>query len=588
MTDQIKKSLIKNSRVPGSANFSAFIKTTLHTSKHEIDEALSLLQASKDNWVQLGVRERIAILNNLIQDMATVKDQWVNSELKAKEIEAKTLGEAEEWGLVAVVFRALRIIRHSLVEILKNGQPKISGPIKTRPNGQVVASVFPQTFMDRIVFRGITAQVWMEPGVTIEETTANQAQVYKDKDHKGKVALVLGAGNASMLPVIDFLHKLFVEDQVVVLKLNPVNAHLGPLIEEGFRALIDKGYLRVVYGGIKEGSYLTNHPAVDELHLTGSDKTYDSIVFGPGYEGERRKASHAPLISKRFTGELGNVSPVIIVPGPWGKSDISAQAVQIATWQVMNAGFACLAPRVIVQHKSWPIRNELLKQIGKIFNHVDARKAYYPGAKDRHAAFLASHPNSQQFGSKNRDHLPWTIIPNVDPDNDSDICFKQEAFCSLFAETAIEAPSIHEFIGQAVEFANQTLWGTLNATLIIHPKSLKDPLISKAVDQAVANLRYGTLAINMFPFYSAYFMVCPWGAFPGHNSYNIQSGIGKTFNFLMFDRPEKSVIQGPFKKIDPMTVTSKRAYEFSKSLCNYELSPTLFKLSNLVWAALRS
>ncbi|MFC1505290.1 aldehyde dehydrogenase family protein [Thermodesulfobacteriota bacterium] len=514
MTNQIKKTLIKNSEITGSANFAALIKTTQNTSKHEIDEALSSLQASKDNWVQLGVRERITILGKIIQDMATVKNLWVNSELRAKEIKAKTLGEAEEWGLVAVVVRALRIIRNSLIDILKNGQPKISGPIKTRSNGQVVASVFPLTFKDRIVFRGITAQVWMEPDVTVKELSANQAKVYNNKDHKGKVALVLGAGNASMLPVIDFLHKLFVEDQVVVLKLNPVNAHLGPLIEEGFRALIGKDYLRIVYGGIKEGSYLANHPAVEELHLTGSDKTYDSIVFGPGHNGERRKADHAPLISKRFTGELGNVSPVIVVPGPWSKSDISAQAVQIATWQVMNAGFACLAPRVIVQHKSWSIRNELLRQVGEIFNQVDTRIAYYPGAKDRHATFLASHPNSQQFGSKSGDHLPWTIIPDVDPDNDRDICFKQEAFCSLFAETAIEAPNIQEFIEQAVEFANQTLWGTLNATLIVHPKSLKDPLILKAVDQAVANLRYGTVAINMFPFYSAYLMVCPWGGFP--------------------------------------------------------------------------
>ena len=45
MTDQIQKPLIKNSGVVGSANFSAFIKTTLNTSKHEIDEALSLPEA---------------------------------------------------------------------------------------------------------------------------------------------------------------------------------------------------------------------------------------------------------------------------------------------------------------------------------------------------------------------------------------------------------------------------------------------------------------------------------------------------------------------------------------------------------------
>ena len=36
----------------------------------------------------------------------------------------------------------------------------------------------------------------------------------------------------------------------------------------------------------------------------------------------------------------------------------------------------------------------------------------------------------------------------------------------------------------AVEFANRRLWGTLSATLIVHPQSLKDPQIAAAVDQA--------------------------------------------------------------------------------------------------------
>ena len=119
----------------------------------------------------------------------------------------------------------------------------------------------------------------MEPGVTSEETIANQASAYRKKDLKGKVALVLGAGNVSMLPVIDFLHKLFVELQVTIVKLNPVNAHLGPLMQEGFQALVDRGVLGFVYGGHMEGDYLCNHPVVEELHLIGSDKTFNFLMF---------------------------------------------------------------------------------------------------------------------------------------------------------------------------------------------------------------------------------------------------------------------------------------------------------------------
>ena len=66
-------------------------------------------------------------------------------------------------------------------------------------------------------------------------------------------------------------------------------------------------------GGARAGQWLCDHPAVDEIHVTGSDKTFDAIVFGVGEEGRRRKAAGEPLRSTEVCGELGNVSPIIVV-----------------------------------------------------------------------------------------------------------------------------------------------------------------------------------------------------------------------------------------------------------------------------------
>ena len=60
-------------------------------------------------------------------------------------------------------------------------------------------------------------------------------------------------------------------------------------MEEAFQPLIERGFFRVVYGGAEEGAYLCRHDGVDEIHITGSDQTYEAIVFGPGDEGRRRK-----------------------------------------------------------------------------------------------------------------------------------------------------------------------------------------------------------------------------------------------------------------------------------------------------------
>ena len=349
----------------GSPYFAELIQASRTSSVDTIDRLLSRLQGRKDEWVRLSIPERLSLLDEVRKDVYRLKERWVQAELEAKGIQAGTLPEAEEWVILATVFRALRKHRRSLVEIQARGRPQIPGRIVERPDGQVIAPVFPHEVSDRLLFRGVSAEVWMEPGVTAEEVLNTQAAAYRDQDRVGQVAFILGAGNASVLPVTDLLHKLFVELRVAVVKLNPVNAHMGPLMEEGFRALVERGFLGFVYGGVEEGAYLVNHPAVDELHLTGSDKTYEAVVFGSGPEGVRRKAERQPLVTKRFTGELGNVSPVIVVPGPWQPADIQEQAVQIASWLVANAGFACLTPRVIVQHQSWPGRGRLLDEVGR-------------------------------------------------------------------------------------------------------------------------------------------------------------------------------------------------------------------------------
>jgi acyl-CoA reductase-like NAD-dependent aldehyde dehydrogenase len=550
---------------------------------------LAILVDHKDTWVSLDIPGRITILDELIADVLKVAERWISTSTGAKGTGGDPMGEAEEWVLFATVLRNLRLLRESLKDIQKYGRPLVSGKFFTKSSGQAVAKVFPQNLFDKLMFGGVTGEVWMEPGNTVEDTKRKQAFTYQQKNYPGKVVLVLGAGNASAPQVIDFLHKLFVENSVVILKPNPINSYLGPLIEEGFQVLIKRGFLQVVYGSTEIGAYLSSHPAVDEIHMTGSDKTFEAITFGHAIDYSERQSKIEPVINKRFTGELSNVSPVIIVPGPWSKRDIQEQAENLATWLVVNAGFGCLTPRVIIQHEGWGYRQAFIEAISDVLKRVETRNAYYPGAKERHRIFLDEHPDALQFGDRSGDRLPWTFITNIDPKNKADICFRREAFCSLFAETAIKALSTVDFLERAVTFANHNLWGTLNATLIIHPNSMKDALIAEGIEHAIENLRYGTVAVNLFPYYSYHSMVLPWGAFPGYDIYDIQSGIGKVGNTLMFERPQKSVVRAPFRKlIDPLIVTKKRPNEFGRTLAHFEASPSLWKLPRLIWTALRS
>jgi acyl-CoA reductase-like NAD-dependent aldehyde dehydrogenase len=556
----------------------------------EMDQAIHALQEHKDTWVATTLQQRVSLLTKLIQNIASLAPRWVEICSQAKHLSPQLTGE--EWSMGPwPILRNLRLLRQSLLDIEAFGRPRIPGPVTTRDNGQVVAQVFPTNNYDRIFFTSMTAEIWMEPGVSAETLPQTQALIYQkgQAQQLGMVALVLGAGNVSSIAPTDVLYKLFVENQVVLLKMNPVNAYLGPLIEEGFQPLVEQGFLRVTYGGAKEGSYLCDHPGIEEIHVTGSDKTFDAIVFGPGSEGTRRKAEKQPLCSKRVTGELGNVSPVIVVPGPWSEADLRYQAEHIFSMLTTNAGFNCNATRVIITHKGWDQREALLNKLRELMAAQPARQAYYPGAQQRMQSFVEAHPQAERFGATDNGNLPWTLITDVDPKAEDDICFTTEAFCSLFAETALEANGVVDYIQKAVNFANEDLWGTLNVTLLVHPKSRKDPAASTAVEQAIANLHYGTVSLNYWAGTSFTLGCTTWGAYPGHAIDNIQSGVGVVHNTYMFSHPQKSVVRAPFKSTPTPPWFATRGQVLTKTfplLADFEAQPSPWKVPSIVLAAL--
>ncbi|HZC05305.1 MAG TPA: aldehyde dehydrogenase family protein [Ktedonobacterales bacterium] len=553
-----------------------------------MDAAIQTLQERKDAWVNISTRERIALIDRLISDFHAIQERWVAACLEAKGLAPDAPAAGEEWATGAyATLKHLRQLRTSLSEIERHGAPRIPGPVRTLPNGQVVAQVFPQTLYDQVFYSGVTAEVWQQPDVTVERLPQTMAVSYRNKS-AGRVALVLGAGNVSSIGPMDALYKLFVENQVVALKTNPVNAYLGPLIEEAFRSLIDAGYLRILYGSAAEGAYLCNHSGVDEIHITGSDKTFDAIVWGVGSEAAARKAARTPLLTKRITGELGNVSPVIVVPGPWSASDISYHAAHIASMLTNNAGYNCNATRVIIQHDGWAQREPLLHAVRDIFRNTPARPAYYPGSHQRYAAFTEAHPEAERFGEAHDGVLPWTLITGVDPQASDDICFTTEAFCALFAETTLAAGSVAEYIDHAVAFCNEQVWGTLSATLLVHPASLKDPAVAQAVERAIATLRYGSIGVNYWGGVSFALGVTTWGAFPGHALDDIRSGNGVVHNALMFDQPQKSVIRAKFRlaPTPPWFVTrGKVASSVFRQLADLEAQPSLTHVPGIALAA---
>lgn len=552
----------------------------------QLDAAVEQLSERRAAWVAVPPAARIGLIHELRRDVAAVADAWAGAVAEAEGLDPSEA--SEEW--IAgpyLVLRQLRLLGTSLRGIERRGAPRIPGPIITRPDGRVSARVVPIDRFDRLMYPRVSAEVWMEPDVSADELAQTQAIAYRHPDGGG-VCLVLGAGNVSSIGPLDAIDKLFVANRVAILKTHPTQAFLRPILEVALRALIRDGYLRIVDGGVEEGSYLANHPGVDELHITGSHQTYNAIVFGTDTEGEARRLLDEPIMHKPFSAELGNLTPVIVVPGRWTDAEIAYQADNLATMLTNNAGFNCTTPRVIITPAGWGLRHRFLNAVRARLAATRLRPAYYPGAVQRFDRFLGAHPEAELYGERDDGRLPWALITDLDPGARDDPCFTTEAFCGVFGELPLPSASVADYVERAVAFANESLWGSLNVTLIVHPASVRNPEVAAAVERAVADLRYGTVSINHWSALGFALGATPWGAYPGNARNEIRSGTGVVHNTLMFSRSEKTVVRAPFRAFPkPIWFGSHRtAARLARQLVRFEAHPSLLRLAAMLPRAL--
>ena len=555
-----------------------------------LDKKLQRLHDNADKWAKMPLSQKIEMGRRLMQTHKDVAQRQIQAAAKAKGLELDSPQVGEEWlGGPMITVRTIRGTMDSLEAIDKGLSPKLgANSVRVRQNGKVAAQVFPYDKWDGLLFKDFTAEIWMQEGVTRENLADTMGVFYKEENPEGKVALVLGAGNVASIGPLDVVYKLYAEGQVCVLKMNPVNEYLGEFIEEAFAEFIELGFLEVVYGGGDVGAYLCQHELVDEIHITGSDKTHDAIVYGVDDEASARKARDERLNTKRITSELGNVSPIIVVPGKWSESDLNFHAENMVSHLVNNGGFNCNAGRVIITHKGWAQRPAFLAAIKRAYKRTAQRVPYYPGARDRFATWVdANRDKAELFGISDAKYLPWALVSDVDAQDTENILFTQESFCGVQAETALEADGVADFIARAVDFCNERLWGTLSASLIIDPKT--ETRYAETLDKAIEDLRYGSVVINHWPALAYGFGQTTWGAFPGHTFDDIQSGIGVVHNTFLFDKPEKSVIRGPFRVFPKPAwfATNKQTHKIAEALLDFELNPSVKSLAKVLWPAVR-
>lgn len=504
----------------------------------QIDQALEDLVDGEKTWASLSLAARRGLLDAVRALTVRHATEWVDAAVGIKQLDPASPLVGEEWMSGPYSLAAgLGALSESLAKLDAGRSPLDDAEFGYAPGGRTTVKALPLNTFDQLLLSGFSAEVWLQPGIEKAEAIRSAGLAQRDPSCTNGVGAVLGAGNIFSIAPLDTIYELYANNRVVALKLNPITDPLLPVLTKVLAPFIAVGAVRILTGGAETGTYLVRHKLVDHVHMTGSALTHDAIVFGTGEEGARRKAADEPVLDKEMTAELGGVSPTIVLPGVWNKADIEFQANHVATQRLHNNGYNCVAAQVVVLPKRWAQRDEFIAAIRKAVNDAPARAAYYPGSDVRVATADASYPDAQHLGA----HGARVLV--VDP-ADREALLRTEYFGPVLGVIELDVPD-ENFAEEAVRVANDEFVGTLGVNIIAHPDTIKG--MGDKFDHLVEKLRYGTIAINAWTGVGYLTPTATWGAFPGHKRNDIQSGTGVVHNAFLLDRPERTVVRGPFR-----------------------------------------
>ena len=511
-------------------------------------ENLRDLAVLPQKWAKVDRLTRLFYLESCRLSLQRLAAYWMNEEAALRGHSPTSDAGAESWLLSLVpVARTLRYLEHGLQS---GGRPWVPS-VRHRIDGRSIARIFPFGFHEALTFWGYRGQVW-----SVGSDFQGQ-EFSKAREESRGPALVLGASNVSSICLTDALCKLFCENRPVVCLIPRRLAPLAPVFGEIFHPLVRDHHLQFVVGGAEEGQALLAHPMFETVHLTGAKETFDTIV------------SQNSFPDRTFTAELGCVTPLVITPGNWTFDEIRYQARHLASLLVMNGGYNCVTPQVIVMAANWPHKEQFLDSLRTELARVSRRDDLFPGAAEKRAEWRKLYPKGEAFG-------PRTLV-RLEAEADEPM-FAREAFCGMLGWVELQTSNLEEFFRESVDFCNNRLWGDLSCNLWVDNLTHRDKEVALA--HALTELRYGTVGVNVYTGVGFATAVLPWGSYRGGQS---DTGSGWVHNAFFFDRPEKSVLEGSFipSFVPPWYKPFPRLNEVGRALFELELNPSHKNLAKL-------
>ena len=548
----------------------------MNPSKIDIDRNISKLRVNSAEFLNLDKANLISMLEQTVDNIKTISYYWasLSSEKKGHLTKSK---EGEEW--IGGPFSCIYALQY-FIEYLQNDNGLDISKFDEKTKSY---KVFPTKNIEKLLFPFLEGEIRFGKNLNFNQINEYRGFANRFNNNKPKITLILGAGNVSSIPVLDALFHMIAHKSVIYIKLNPVNDYLLPIFTQVFEPFISRGFMIITEGDMEASKYLTEHEGFQQTHLTGSNYTYENIVYGRTLSDKERSLKTLPKINKKpITTELGNVTPIIVHPGNWSRAEIRHQAKKIVTAKLNNSGFNCIAAQVIVLPKHWKHTDKLKRDIKYYLKKVGDTTSYYPGANENLNDLLQTE-NYEQINNLSCS-TPF-LVSDLDLEKEYG---NKEVWSTALYFQELPYSTYENFCSKAVDYVNNELWGNLGVTVLIknHKKKTNQDILNTYIEE----LKYGTVAINEWSALGFVIPTLPWGGYPGNKDNDIQSGQGYVHNALLFESPQKGIVYSRFRLsplIDPpWFVTNKKAHRIFKHLTYYQATKSKINLIKLIFSTL--
>ena len=249
--------------------------------------------------------------------------------------------------------------------------------------------------------------------------------------------------------------------------------------------------------------------------------------------------------------------------GTYTEQELQHHADMIIYGLHSGASANCCAVKTLVMDHDWAQREKFVELIKAKWQKLELPVAYYPGSRERWTAYQQAYPNATfwdgQEGTDRQLSPPMmnaakgdtkaTLLPLLCVEVDANIfteegraaaakeyAFQKEPFCPVL--TLVTLPS-KDYLKSATMLCNDFVYGSLSCSLSVPSSKDNDP----AVESAVADLKYGTVGVNIW---TGMCYAFGWGGHPEQETLeNVQSGLGRACNHLFIPHVHKTVVRAP-------------------------------------------